>query len=154
MFNWATVHFPSVDLSTYLEEVGWGDMDWIGLAQDRNRWRALVNSVLNLRVPWNAGKLLSGLTSSGLSSRVELVTYVRLLATKSLHLSLFSQGALTSCFHVLPFRYFPLGFMFGIVFLLQFFLRYSARQTKENKLLDLSPRANYTDRATAACRRS
>jgi hypothetical protein len=32
-------------------EVGWGDMDWIGLAQDRNRWRALVNSVLNLRVP-------------------------------------------------------------------------------------------------------
>jgi hypothetical protein len=30
-------------------EVGWGDVDWIGLAQDRNRWRALVNSVLNLR---------------------------------------------------------------------------------------------------------
>jgi hypothetical protein len=34
-----------------LGEVGWGDVDWIGLAQDRNRWRALVNSVLNLRVP-------------------------------------------------------------------------------------------------------
>jgi hypothetical protein len=34
-----------------LEEVGWGDVDWIGLAQDRNRRRALVNSVLNLRVP-------------------------------------------------------------------------------------------------------
>jgi hypothetical protein len=34
-----------------LEEVGWGDVGWIGLAQDRNRWRALVNSVLNLRVP-------------------------------------------------------------------------------------------------------
>jgi hypothetical protein len=34
-----------------LGEVGWGDMDWIGLAQDRNRWRALLNSVLNLRVP-------------------------------------------------------------------------------------------------------
>jgi hypothetical protein len=31
--------------------VGWGDVDWIGLAQDRNRWRALVDSVLNLRVP-------------------------------------------------------------------------------------------------------
>jgi hypothetical protein len=28
-----------------------GAVDWIGLAQDRNRWRALVNSVLNLRVP-------------------------------------------------------------------------------------------------------
>jgi hypothetical protein len=34
-----------------LVEVGWGDEDWIGLAQDRDRWRALVNSVLNLRVP-------------------------------------------------------------------------------------------------------
>jgi hypothetical protein len=34
-----------------LAEVGWGDVDWIGLAQDRYRWRALVNSVLNLRVP-------------------------------------------------------------------------------------------------------
>jgi hypothetical protein len=32
-------------------EVGWGDVDWISLAKDRNRWRALVNSVLNLRVP-------------------------------------------------------------------------------------------------------
>jgi hypothetical protein len=34
-----------------LEEVGWGDVDGIGLAQDRNRWIALVNSVLNLWVP-------------------------------------------------------------------------------------------------------
>jgi hypothetical protein len=34
-----------------LGEVGWGDVDWIGLAKDRNSWRALVNSVLNLRVP-------------------------------------------------------------------------------------------------------
>jgi hypothetical protein len=32
-------------------KLGWGNVDWIGLAQDRNRWRALVNSVLNLRVP-------------------------------------------------------------------------------------------------------
>jgi hypothetical protein len=34
-----------------LGEVEWGDVDWIGLAKDRKRWRALVNSVLNLRVP-------------------------------------------------------------------------------------------------------
>jgi hypothetical protein len=34
-----------------LAEVVWGDVDWTGLAQDRNRWRAVVNSVLNLRVP-------------------------------------------------------------------------------------------------------
>jgi hypothetical protein len=55
-----------------LGEVGWGDVDWIGLAQDRNRWRYLVNSVLICRVPCNAGKLSSGLTSSGLSSSAQL----------------------------------------------------------------------------------
>jgi hypothetical protein len=34
-----------------LVEVGRGDVDWIGLAPDRDRWRSPVNSVLNLRVP-------------------------------------------------------------------------------------------------------
>jgi hypothetical protein len=32
-------------------EIGWGGMDWIDLAQDRDQWRALVNTVMNLRVP-------------------------------------------------------------------------------------------------------
>jgi hypothetical protein len=32
-------------------EAGWGDMDWIDMAQDRVQWRALVNTVINLRVP-------------------------------------------------------------------------------------------------------
>jgi hypothetical protein len=36
-----------------LGEVGWGDVKWIGLPQDRNRWRALVNSVLNLEMLGN-----------------------------------------------------------------------------------------------------
>ena len=34
-----------------LQEVGCGSMDWIGLAQDRDRWRTLVTTVMNLRVP-------------------------------------------------------------------------------------------------------
>jgi hypothetical protein len=55
-----------------LREVGWGDVDWIGLDQDRNRCRALVNSVLNLGVPLHAGKLSSGLASGGLSSTAQL----------------------------------------------------------------------------------
>jgi hypothetical protein len=34
-----------------LTVIGWGGMDWIDLAQDGDRWRALVNTVMNLRVP-------------------------------------------------------------------------------------------------------
>jgi hypothetical protein len=34
-----------------LREIGWNSMDWIDLAQDRDQWRAHVNTVMNLRVP-------------------------------------------------------------------------------------------------------
>jgi hypothetical protein len=33
------------------QEFGWGSIDWIYLVKDRDRWRALVNAVMNLRVP-------------------------------------------------------------------------------------------------------
>jgi hypothetical protein len=55
-----------------LVEEGWGDVDWIGLAQDRDTWRTLVNSVLNLRVPKNAGKLSSVQTTRDLPSSTQL----------------------------------------------------------------------------------
>ena len=36
-----------------LREIGWGGMAWIDLAQDRDQWKAIVNTVMNLRVPSN-----------------------------------------------------------------------------------------------------
>jgi len=39
------------NIKMYLQEVGCVDMDWIELAQDRDRWRALVTAVMSLRVP-------------------------------------------------------------------------------------------------------
>ena len=39
------------NIRMYLQEVGCEYMDWIGLAQDRDRWRTLVSAVMNLRVP-------------------------------------------------------------------------------------------------------
>jgi hypothetical protein len=50
-----------------LREIGWDGMDWIYLAQDRDQWRALVNTVMNLRVPQNVAKFLSSCTSGGFS---------------------------------------------------------------------------------------
>jgi hypothetical protein len=38
-------------IKTDLRETRWGDIDWVDLAQDRAQWRALVNTVMNLRVP-------------------------------------------------------------------------------------------------------
>ena len=40
-----------VNIRMDLQEVGCGYMDWIGLAQDKDRWRTLVGAVMNLRVP-------------------------------------------------------------------------------------------------------
>jgi hypothetical protein len=39
------------NIKTDLLQIGLGVVDWIGLAQDRYRWRALLNSVMNLRIP-------------------------------------------------------------------------------------------------------
>jgi hypothetical protein len=61
-----------------LREVGCGGADWINLAQDRDRWRALMYMVMNLRVPQNAGNFLSSLGHFSFSGRTLLhgVSYI------------------------------------------------------------------------------
>ena len=49
MYNNNNIRIDNIRMD--LQEVGCGYMDWIGLAQDRDRWRTLVSAVMNLRVP-------------------------------------------------------------------------------------------------------
>jgi hypothetical protein len=55
-----------------LREIGCDGVYWIDMAQDRDQWRALVNMVLNLRVPRNTGKFLRDCTIGGSSRRAQL----------------------------------------------------------------------------------
>jgi hypothetical protein len=41
------------------KEIGWEGVDWMHLVQDRDQWRALVNTIMNLRVPWKEGTFLT-----------------------------------------------------------------------------------------------
>ena len=52
-------HRWEVNIKMDLQEVGCEGMDWIDVARHRDRWRALVNAVMNLRVPYNVGNLTS-----------------------------------------------------------------------------------------------
>jgi hypothetical protein len=55
-----------------LRDIVWGGIDWIDLAQDRDRWRALVNTMLHLRVSENVRMLMSSWTTGGLTRGILL----------------------------------------------------------------------------------
>jgi hypothetical protein len=55
-----------------LGEVEWGGMDWIHQAQNRDQWRALVNTVMNFLVLYNFGRFLSNCTTGNFSRTAQL----------------------------------------------------------------------------------
>ena len=52
-----------------LQEVGCGNLEWIELAWDKNRWRSVVNAVMNLRVPYNLGNFLTSCRTGQLPNK-------------------------------------------------------------------------------------
>jgi hypothetical protein len=61
-----------VNIRMDLREVGCGCVDWMELAQDRDRWRAFVSAVMNLRIPQNAGNFLTSCRPVSFSRRTLL----------------------------------------------------------------------------------
>jgi hypothetical protein len=49
--HWEDLNIGGRIILRWISEIGWGGMDWIDLAQDRDQWRALVNTAMNLWVP-------------------------------------------------------------------------------------------------------
>jgi hypothetical protein len=47
------------NITMYLKEIGWDGLDWIDLAEDREKWRTFMNAVMNIQVPLNAGNFLA-----------------------------------------------------------------------------------------------
>jgi hypothetical protein len=60
------------NIKMYPREIGGGVMGWIGLSEDRDQWRALVNTVMNLWVLQNVEKFLSGCVTAVFSRRAQL----------------------------------------------------------------------------------
>ena len=72
-----TRHRWEDNIKTDLQQVGWG-MDWVDVGQDRDRWRAFINAIMNLRVPYNAGYVTSWGRTSFSRTLLHGVSYDRM----------------------------------------------------------------------------
>jgi hypothetical protein len=68
-----------------LAEIEWGGMDWLGLTQDREKWRGLVNGAMNLQFLLNDGRLLSGYITGGLLSSIQLHRVSYIMVSLNIH---------------------------------------------------------------------
>jgi hypothetical protein len=57
------------DIKMDIIEIGCGGIDWIDLSEDRYQWKVLVNTIMNLWVPYNVGNFLNSCTTDGFSRR-------------------------------------------------------------------------------------
>jgi hypothetical protein len=83
-----------------LLDIGLSVVDWIGLAQDRYRWKALVNSVMNIRVPKNAGNLPKSAHLVAYQVILSSTELVSSLVFTSVHLQILVLLDLCCCFFV------------------------------------------------------
>jgi hypothetical protein len=60
------------NIKMYIRKIQWGGLTWIGIAQDRDKWKAVVNMAMNHRLPYNFGKFFSSCTTGNSSKRSQL----------------------------------------------------------------------------------
>jgi hypothetical protein len=136
-----------------LGEIEWVGVHWIGLTQDRDKWRALLNTVMNLSVPMNAEEYLSGCTTGSFSSGAQLHIVIRVGRYLHHEVNICTITQAIYSYMIPPRVNYIRSVTCRPTWLLILITPGSSQPVcqKQNKLRGLSKEANYTDRATAAC---
>jgi hypothetical protein len=84
------------NLKMDLREIGWGGIDWSDLVQDRDQWATVVNTIMSLQVPQNAGKFFSSY-ATGSFSRMDQIHEVSQLFPKYANIMEYDLCVVTPC---------------------------------------------------------